>query len=61
MKKVILSIFTILCLTACSSEPKNFDDCILKYMSGTQDRAAANAIYDACLNKFSKKVSSEAH
>lgn len=60
MKKVILSILTILSLTACSCEPKNFDDCILKYMSGTQDRAAVNAIYDACLNKFSKNVSPEA-
>ena len=52
MKKTILGIITTLTLVACSSEPKTFDDCILKYMQGTNERGAVGAIYEACQNKF---------
>lgn len=52
MKKLIYFTATYLFLIACSPQPKTFDDCILKYMPGTQERAAVTAIYDACLSKF---------
>lgn len=52
MTKILLGITIALLLTACSPQPKTFDDCILKYMPGTQERAAVTAIYDACLSKF---------
>ncbi len=52
MKKNLLGVIATLTLAACSSEPKTFDDCILKYMQGTNERGAVGAIYDACQNKF---------
>ncbi|MFW2079298.1 hypothetical protein ACG94X_16670 [Acinetobacter sp. ULE_I010] len=52
MIKIVLGISTASMLTACSPEPKTFDDCILKYMPSTQERLAVTAIYDACENKF---------
>jgi len=55
MKKIILGLTILIVFTACSPQPKTFDDCILKYMPGTQERAAGNAIYTACLNKFPEK------
>lgn len=52
MKNIILGLLAITIFTACSPQPKTFDDCILKYMPSTQERAAVTAIYDACLSKF---------
>ena len=52
MNKIISIAIVSLGLISCSSEPKNFDDCILKYMQGTNERAATTAIYVACQNKF---------
>lgn len=49
---IFLSTFFII---SCSSEPKNFDDCVLEYVSKAPTVIAANAAYDACLNKFPKK------
>ncbi len=39
-------------LTACSSEPDNYDDCILKYMQGTGGTHAATLIRGICEKKF---------
>ncbi len=52
MIKLFWGITTALLLVACSPQPKTFDDCILKHLPGTQERAAVTAIYNACLNKF---------
>ena len=39
-------------VSACSSEPNDYDDCILKYVKPGMDRAAVGVVMGSCEEKF---------
>lgn len=43
-------------LTACSSEPKTYEDCVFKYIPSAKTKAAALYLRKACETKFKKKI-----
>lgn len=40
----------------CSREPTNYDECILKNLTASMDRAVGGAIVEACRNKYAEKA-----
>lgn len=42
----------VLLFTGCTSEPKSYDDCILKYVKAGMDTAAVAAVMNSCQKKF---------
>jgi len=53
----IAGIFSL--VISCSSEPKNFDDCILKHVKAGMSDSAANLLFRTCRNKFPDKTKIE--
>ncbi len=42
----------VLSTAACGSEPRNYDDCVLKYVKSGMDRAAVAVLMQSCREKF---------
>lgn len=43
-------------LVGCSREPTSYDECILKKLTASMDKAVAGAIVEACRNKYPEKA-----
>jgi len=54
-----LMVFFGLVVSACSGEPKTFDECILKYINSGLNEAAVRAIQKSCNSRFSDRYLSE--
>ncbi len=50
---VVIPLFI---LTACSSEPKTYEDCVFRYVPDAKTKAAAMYLRKACETKFKKKT-----
>lgn len=50
--KAALIALAILSLGSCSNEPKNYDDCILKYLKPGMTNDVAAEVMKACQRKF---------
>ncbi|HIF58418.1 MAG TPA: hypothetical protein EYQ26_02860 [Rhodospirillales bacterium] len=53
---VSLSLALVIAFGFWLTLPKNYDDCVLKYLKDANTDLAVRAIAQACDNKFSKKV-----
>jgi len=40
-------------------EPRDFDECITKKMSGIESTAVGRAIYDSCRSRFPKETTNQ--
>lgn len=58
---LIMALFSVVTLTppAHASEPKTFEDCVLKYLPGTGSDKAAVFIVEACARKFVSTFNTE--
>ena len=56
--KVIIPAVLLILVVAVGywvTQPKNYDDCLLKYINEAQTDLAVRAIAESCENKFKKK------